>query len=56
MKITEGLQWAHILCSSWVTEVQFTNTAAYKMIENISSIAKEKWEAVSRPHGHVDPD
>jgi hypothetical protein len=47
MKVTEGRQWAHILCASWTPEVQFTNVAAFKFIENISSIALDKWEGVS---------
>jgi hypothetical protein len=47
MKVTEGRQWAHVLCASWTPEVQFTNVAAFKTIENISSIALERWEGVS---------
>lgn len=49
LKITEGRQWAHVLCASWIPEVQFTNVAAYKAIENISLIPSEKREGVS-PH------
>jgi len=47
LKITEGRQWAHVLCASWISEVQFTNVAAYKAVENISLIPLEKWEGVS---------
>lgn len=47
LKPTEGRQWAHILCACWHQEVQFTTTSTYKAIENITSISKDAWEAVS---------
>jgi hypothetical protein len=51
MKVTEGRQWAHVLCASWTPEVQFTNVAAFKTIENISSVALDRWQGVSLVNG-----
>lgn len=43
MKPTEGCQWAHILCSAWLPEVQYSNGTTFKTVEGISSISDDKW-------------
>lgn len=49
LKPTEGCRWAHILCSAWMPEVQYANGSTFKTVEGISTIAADKWDAVSVP-------
>ncbi|KAL7424387.1 putative PHD type zinc finger protein with BAH domain-containing protein [Cryptotrichosporon argae] len=45
LKPTEGCQWAHVLCSAWIPECQYTSAATLKAVERISLIARERFEA-----------
>lgn len=47
MKPTEGCQWAHVLCSAWIPELQYTDPVTLKRVEGISSIPEERWTNVS---------
>jgi len=46
MKPTEGLRWAHILCSTWMPDVLFADAAKFKMVEGIMSLPEERWSTV----------
>jgi hypothetical protein len=46
MKPTEGLRWAHILCSTWMPDVLFADAARFKMVEGIMSLPEERWATV----------
>lgn len=47
LKPTEGCQWAHVLCSAVIPEVQFTHGSTFKAVEGISTIADAQWDSVS---------
>ena len=46
MKPTEGLRWAHILCSTWMPDVLFADAVKLKMVEGIMSLPEERWATV----------
>lgn len=46
LKPTEGRRWAHVLCSAWIPEIQYTNPATFKMVEGITTIARDRWEGL----------
>lgn len=47
LKPTEGLRWAHILCSAWIPEVLYTSTVKLKTVENIMVLGEDYWSNVS---------
>ena len=56
MKPTEGLRWAHVLCSVWIPEVVFTKPSIFKTVENIMALPEEYWTSVrSRKDVSTDP-
>jgi len=55
MKPTEGLRWAHILCSTWMPDVLFADAAKLKMVEGIMSLPEERWATV-RVWTMIPPD
>lgn len=46
LKPTEGRRWAHVLCSAWIPEVQYSNPATFKVVEGITTVPRDKWEQV----------
>ena len=50
LKPTEGRRWAHVLCSAWIPEIVYDHPATFKLVEGITTIARERWETV-----RVDP-
>ena len=46
LKPTEGRRWAHVLCSAWIPEIQYTDTATFKTAEGITTIPRDRWEGV----------
>ena len=54
-KPTEGRRWAHVLCSTWMPEIVFTNPGIFKTVEGIATLPRERWEQVRRQVGpHAD--
>lgn len=45
-KPTEGSQWAHVLCSAWIPEIIYTDRAAFKWVEGISTLPLVRWTGV----------
>ncbi|KAF7308950.1 Zinc finger protein 1 [Mycena kentingensis (nom. inval.)] len=44
-KPTEGQGWTHVLCSVFINELMFTDTARLRCVEGLSSITKHRWTA-----------
>ncbi|KAK4688923.1 hypothetical protein P7C73_g1187, partial [Tremellales sp. Uapishka_1] len=44
LKPTEGLRWAHVLCSAWIPELLYTNPGTFKKVEGIAILPLERWE------------
>ena len=49
MKPTEGLRWAHVLCSVYTPEVVYTHPNQLKAVEGIMSVDEARWQEVSDP-------
>jgi hypothetical protein len=47
LKPTEGRQWAHVLCSSWIPEIIYTQPGKMKAIEGITNLPVDRWSNVS---------
>lgn len=47
-KVTESHGWAHVLCSVFIPEINFTNTSTMRSVEGITGIPNRRWMAVSR--------
>ncbi|KAF9061938.1 hypothetical protein BDP27DRAFT_1406433 [Rhodocollybia butyracea] len=42
-KVTESHGWAHVLCSTFIPEINFTNTTTLKSVEGITGIPGRRW-------------
>lgn len=46
-KPTEGQGWAHVLCSVFISELNFTDSSRLRSVEGISTIPHHRWSTVS---------
>ncbi|KAH7867753.1 PHD-zinc-finger like domain-containing protein [Lentinula edodes] len=44
-KVTESHGWAHVLCSVFIPEINFTNTSTMRSVEGITGIPNRRWMA-----------
>ncbi|KII85994.1 hypothetical protein PLICRDRAFT_56467 [Plicaturopsis crispa FD-325 SS-3] len=44
-KPTEGQGWAHVLCSTFIPEVSFTDSERLRLVEGISTIPRQRWSS-----------
>ncbi|KAJ3875005.1 hypothetical protein F5051DRAFT_334667 [Lentinula edodes] len=44
-KVTESQGWAHVLCSVFIPEINFTNTSTMRSVEGITGIPNRRWIA-----------
>ncbi|KAE9396813.1 BAH-domain-containing protein [Gymnopus androsaceus JB14] len=42
-KVTESQGWAHVLCSTFIPEINFTDTTTLRCVEGISGIPSKRW-------------
>ncbi|KAJ4469273.1 hypothetical protein J3R30DRAFT_3687467 [Lentinula aciculospora] len=42
-KVTESHGWAHVLCSVFIPEINFTDSSTMKSVEGITSIPNRRW-------------
>ena len=45
-KPTEGQCWAHVLCSVFIPEVEFSDASRLRLVEGVSTVPQERWETV----------
>lgn len=45
-KPTEGQGWAHVLCAAFVPEVQYADSASFKLVEGIGALDHYRWAKV----------